>query len=67
MHYVKEQTNGRITPIGATAREDSAKELVATRLGVNPATLEWKQTTASKQVASYSYRTFVYEDTSKNA
>lgn len=67
MHYVKEVTHGRIMPIGATALERSAKELVSARLGVPLEELQWKKTSASQQETSYNSRQFVYEDTSKNA
>lgn len=67
MYYVKEASSGRIIPIGATALEESAKRLVSDRLGIELNDLVWESVSDNLQYASHKNRTFVCEDTSKNA
>lgn len=67
MYYVNESSSGRIIPIGAAALEESAKRLVSDRLGIELADLVWESLDDRLQYASHKNRTFVCEDTSKNA
>lgn len=64
MYYVKEVTNGRLIPIGAASKEETAKDLVSDRVGSSK--LRWipKAGTDNQQIATYKHRTFICEDTS---